>query len=379
MEINVKTSKLGRYASEEKSISRDLKRLGVQVRACNRKLMQSMDSSASVEIGRALQSIQEQIENRAGKVESLGCALKTIERLYDTTEREIAGVTMSPQKIASANAISKFLNMFNIDEGAGGAVDIADMFSKFTKAIGGGSWMTLVGPIGKYVESFANFYWGDKNGFTGAKNYSTLAEKSAALWKALYKYYAGSKDALGAGMKRLSSQVGILGELFGITGNLATALDMKGKDWGEISSDFIKVGSGGVSLVKEIFEAKGGETSFGGGWFTFAKTWIGVGAQSIESYAKYSSDGKFTFMDGVETATDASTAGLTELIKGITFGVVNINEDEAADFLKNGAKNYGTDIGNYIIRNPYLYEKATKGNFFDKFCCYTVASVLVYL
>ena len=184
---------------------------------------------------------------------------------------------------------------------------------------------------------------------------------------------------MGAGMKRLSSQVGILGELFGITGNLATALDMKGKDWGEISSDFIKVGSGGVSLVKEIFEAKGGETSFGGGWFTFAKTWIGVGAQSIESYAKYSSDGKFTFMDGVETATDASTAGLTELIKGITFGVVNINEDEAADFLKNGAKNYGTDIGNYIIRNPYLYEKATKGNFFDKFCCYTVASVLVYL
>ena len=96
MEINVKTSKLGRYASEEKSISRDLKRLGVQVRDCNRKLMQSMDSSASVEIGRALQSIQEQIENRAGKVESLGCALKTIERLYDTTEREIAGVTMSP-------------------------------------------------------------------------------------------------------------------------------------------------------------------------------------------------------------------------------------------------------------------------------------------
>lgn len=379
MEINVKTSRLERYASEEKNISRELRKLGGRVQDCNRKLMQSMDSSASRDINHALQSVQEQIANNAEGVASLSRVLESIARCYDATEREIAGITMTPQKIAAANAVSRFLKLLHIDEGAGGAVDVMVMLSKFSKAIGGSSAVTFLGPLGKYVESFANFFWGDKSGLTGAKNYSTFAEKTAAVWNALYKCLAGDKDALGAGMKRLSGQVAVFGELFGITGDLATAFDMQGKNWGEISSDFVKVGSGGVSLAKELFELKGGETSFGGGWFTFAKTWLGFGVQGVESYARYSSDGSFTFMDGVETAVDASTAGLTEIIKGISFGVVDIDEDEAASFMKDSAVNYGTDIGNYIKNNPYLYEKATKGNFFDKFCAYTSASVLVYL
>lgn len=385
-EFEVYPSKLVMYAENQRKTEETLSNLQARLNICILELEQQLHSELYPEIKGRLQALSERLGRDAVFAENMADVLEEICALYQRTEREITGYNVIPGKINLENSsapqqttdngsvLDEILRMLGVEEDAKGMVKLINMLSKLIKEHDGESIGAVFGPYISYLESLFNFYNG--TGETG--DFLKLGEKSTKLWNALYsildkKYEFAKCMPYGGHMANLSTEVSIFGSIFGLYAGFAEAMDMEGKNWGEVGSDYMKAFGKFGDVLKEFYKAGGGEVAKNGGWFTLADMGIGTVSQIIESTAKYSEDGTFDFWDFNETAADASVAGLTKLVKGLTLGIVDLDEDYVADVLKSGATDKGTEVGNYINSHPELREKAVNGNVFDKIYAYSYA------
>ena len=262
-------------------------------------------------------------------------------------------------------------------------VDIIDFLKSVFKTGGkaGSKESAAVSKAFSYYKSFLDFYMGDKEGWTGAKDLADLADKSCGLWKAFYDYlddfYKGSngifnedlvknydefrnlffngediipdfienaseKGKWGMFSKSFAKKaegVGIVGSIFGVISSLCGAGDTisssnekgfattAGEIIGELDSgvdlwgsvlEYIHVNDEAINITTKGANGIYSPLSF---YTAIVKGGISTVSQAFKSVGKYSADGKYDLTDAANTGVEASVHGLGSMIDSLTFGL----------------------------------------------------------
>lgn len=222
--------------------------------------------------------------------------------------------------------------------------------------------------IVSYFESLYDFFTGEKKGADGFEDLTDLMDKSYELWK---KFYDKAKKVYdGKGFFSLANQKAV-GEL-GVITDIASYISSACKTVDTIKNDknitmagrigeWLGTGDEAADLVEGVYDVTQIGKTATKGFYTpaslYSTTVKGITAaasQGLKSYEKYSADGEWSTKDTAETGIDLATAGLTKIFNGVTFGIVDIDAEDASSKIKNWAGSIGTKAGNYIKQNPTL-------------------------
>ena len=398
MEFEVKPEKLFVIASEERDVQNSLRILDARLEDCKNNLQKCLSSSASPSIIRAIEGVGSKIGNVARKMGVMGERLDEVSELYQKTEGEIAGrkiaeehvsETVGKLQIKKSDFVLKrtvepsFLRLFGLDGNPGeNDLDMADWISKVINKLNERSVLGLMGVSLAYGSDLWNLLYKTWKGDVGAGVAFDLAEDGGKLWGGMYKLLdknlmkrLGMKNGsvLGKEFGNTVGYVGLAASFAGFLNQYVDTLGGKYQSWQEQVGAWLDTGGKGVGVVKnahyvqnmtEGIVSKGAKSK--GGWFTLGETVLNTCGQAFSSYGKYNADGKITVAEAAQIGTEFSTKGLTTLISGVTFGIVDIDADYASQTMGNWAKDQGTAIGETIRRNPEMRDKFNNGNFADK-------------
>ncbi|MCD7746721.1 MAG: hypothetical protein LUI13_15825 [Lachnospiraceae bacterium] len=238
------------------------------------------------------------------------------------------------------------------------------------------------GGLVSYLEKLADYFTGDKEGWSGASDWCDLAESSSKLWNALYKMLKSydSTDALEKQFGKASAGLGIIGSVIGLLGgvfSMADTITTDGSTTGEKIAAGIDAAGEGIDVIKSVYDLKNiadkstGPYSAAGLWATFAETITDSASQLAESISKYSADGSWSAGDTGATGVEMSVAGLSSLISGITFGIISpetfgTSAEDISSSIESWANDLGTKAGEYICSDPSLLEEYNNGNIFTR-------------
>ena len=277
---------------------------------------------------------------------------------------------------------------------------LTSFLGKYLKEVkekkGAGNILGLGGKGLSYAEDLYNFLKGDKKGLSGASDLCSLGDSSCEVWNGLYKVVENKyKDAFkkagdvptpyGARMTNISGSVSVIGDLFGLGGDLFDAMDSSKNPTGaDKNAAFIKSTTHVVDMGTDIYDwvskadTKGMYTP-AGIYGTIASSYIESGSVAYRDVMKLKADGQWTIDDTAQTMLDSSTAGLYKMIDKMSFGLIsekttNVSAQQISDTLKNGAVKWGTDAGMRVVNDPTLKHIYDNGNEFVK-SCVTVYSI----
>ena len=186
-------------------------------------------------------------------------------------------------------------------------------------------------------------------------------------------------------MANISGSVSVIGDLFGLGGDLFDAMDSgKNPTGADKNAAFIKSTTHVVDMGTDIYDwvskadTKGMYTP-AGIYGTIASSYIESGSVAYKDIMKMKADGQWTIDDTAQTMLDSSTAGLYKMIDKLSFGLIsekttNVSAQQISDTLKNGAVKWGTDAGMRVVNDPALKRIYDNGNEFVKGCV-TVYSI----
>ena len=227
-----------------------------------------------------------------------------------------------------------------------------------------------------YFQALFQFFSGDQQGLTGAKDWCDLADKSAGLWKGFYDYL--KKFNAGTGIFSKANQakaagVGLAGDFMGLVASIFGAADTisntEGIGAAGITGEVFDVGSESLDLIPGFYQVMNPGTS--SGLFSPVSSYTAIGkaildtiGQGFKSYETYYADGSWDANDTASTMVDSSMAGLYSIGNFMSFGLLENTGVEAED-MSNAAKEMagglGVNGGKYILEHPDLrqqYEEA---------------------
>lgn len=363
-EFLVNTAKGKQCAADLAGYADKLAKLEEQVSQVAQNIQSSQQSMYQVK--RTVQSLARRVSEQQKKMVQLESCLSGCMAIYNASENEICDQNIVMKHIREARNRTDILDLFDIlgiDMADDGAEKIIERLLKFFEKVGDDSDMGLYGDVLAYLENLSDIFFNGKNkGFEGIEGWMNLAENSGNVWKSLYEYFS-KRDITKTLSQKFGSTagaVGILAVIFGMAGKGVKAFDTEGKFWGETVSDWGDVANGGIDVGKAIYAMKkpGGK---GGGYFTLAQAITSVFGQAVESYSEYAADGEFSFADLNETAMDSSVSGLTQILKGVTFGIVDLDAEIVADAIKDFGRDWGNKAAHQIKNNPAMQEMYDKG------------------
>lgn len=363
-EFLVNTSKGKQCAADLAGYADKLAKFEEQVSQVAQNIQSSQQSMYQVK--RTVQALASRVSEQQKKMVQLESCLSSCMAVYDASESEICDQNIVMKHIREAQnraATLDLFDIFGIDMTDDGAEKIIEKLLKFFGKIGDDSETGLYGDVLAYLDNLFDFLIGGKNqGYDGAESWANLAKNSGNVWKSLYEYLA-KRDVTGTLSQKFgstASAVGILAAIFGMAGKGVKAFNTEGKFWGETVSDWGDVANGGIDIGKAIYAMKktGGK---GGGYFTLAQAITSVFGQAVESYSEYAADGEYSFADLNETAMDSSVSGLIQILKGVTFGIVDLDAEVVADTIKDFGRDWGDKAAQQIKNNPGMQEMYDKG------------------
>ncbi len=351
----------------------------VRISGCGIRLRITGMTVSAGTVGAAVSSYKSAVGNVSWYTSNLGAAVQTVFDLFERTENSLSGKKLDAGESASASegAINESSSSSWWDFFAKHLEDIKneeDLLSIVKTLLGGYKSLDGIAEAGvlkdviSYIESFSNFFLGDKKGLTGASDWCDLANSSFRVWTGLYDYYSDMYKGLETGFfgKVAQKNVKILGLSAGILGLTASVLSASSgldkKNWQSIVADYVDCGKDMLTIIKSgyglkhIGDAKSLLKVKAGPWNAFSVyTAIGdagvrVVSQGFRSHEKYYADGKWDLGDTGATGIDIGMAGIYGISHSLTFGL---------DDLIFGAIDKATG-GNGTSDMTY-YEKAAAG------------------
>lgn len=225
--INVNPSKLKQLSGNEETVSRQLKGIAAELRACNNALKICMKNSSYYNVQRSLDSVSQNLDNRANQTYKLSTALGQISNQYSSSESNIKSIKVTKNKMNSAkdSIIKKILDS---------SFDISgSVWSGGISKVGMGSVSTLgysiLGGSAK-LENKSGFKDGNLYAEKSAKLEGHLAEVSAKNQYGLYS----EEVVMGIGVVEGTGAVGfslfkdnkLSPSVYGKIGGEATALNL---------------------------------------------------------------------------------------------------------------------------------------------------------
>lgn len=219
-----------------------------------------------------------------------------------------------------------------------------------------------------YIESFRDFFSGDKKGLTGASDLCDLADSSVSVWTGLYDYFCNTYKGLKTGFfgdvaQKNVKVMGLSAGFLGLTSSILSASSgLDNKQWQNIVADYVDCGKDMLSIIKSgyelkhigdiksLAEIKAGPWSALGVYSAVGEAVIQSISQGFRSYGKYYADGKWDLGDTGAAGIDIAMAGLYGISHSLTFGL---------DDIIFGAIDKATG-GNGTTEMTY-YEKAAEG------------------
>lgn len=400
MEFEVRPQKLNEVASTEEEIKERLYRISTELDHCKNRLQNDLDSSADISLYGSIVSVEDRIEETAEKLGVMAEKLYEIAKIYSQTEDYIIECQRQPAQISepvtydvdgnvksSDTSIRKMLRILGINDDIDENInDGVSWFSKLMGKLNDKSVETTYGDIFSYGNDLWKMLQGLTSGNMDIGIVLDMAKDSAGVWESMYQYF--DKNLVDMANKTQKQPVeSVLGEKYGNTVGVVALLSsfmgfaksyyntMSGDymSWQEMLGEWIGTGKEGVGVVESAYKLsnmKKGIASETVGknanWFTLAETVMSTGGQAMKSYGKYNSDGNISVSEGAAIGVESSVSGLTTLISGVTFGLVNIDSDAASEELESWAKDQGNSIGETIVRNPSMREAYQNGNIFVK-------------
>ena len=238
-----------------------------------------------------------------------------------------------------------------------------------------------------YLLSLVNLFTESMTEITGISNLCDLFDNSVGLWSSAYDYlkdfYHEAGNFFGKSGQKVVGYLGLTGASIGAIASYIQVLDTKGKNLGEIISDYCNFGSSAVPIVQEAYKLdhlmdvknlatiKSGLFSPADIYTSIVQSGLSFGGQAAESIAEYMQDGDWDVGDTGAMLVDSACEGLYSLGNSMTFGGVEVACDlinyafggkplaegeSYGDRMADGFKAAGEAIGE-AIGNGYLYLK----------------------
>jgi hypothetical protein len=99
----------------------------------------------------------------------------------------------------------------------------------------------------------------------------------------------------------------------------------------------------------------------------------------FKSYDKYNEDGTIDLGEAGKIGIESGVVGLSRVVSGLTFGIVNIDEETCANVsssIETWAEDLGEESRQYGANNPYLLDLYKKGGINKYFACATSLSMV---
>jgi len=368
----------------------------VRISGCGTKLRITGMTVSAGTVGDAVSSYKSAVGNVSWYTNNLGAAVQSIFEMFERTENNLSGKKLGTGESAptskgteSEASGSSWWDVFV--KQLEGIKNEEDFLSLVKTLLGGYKSLDGIAEAGvlkdviSYIESFSNFFLGDKKGLTGASDWCDLANSSFGVWTGLYDYYSDKYKGFETGFfgKVAQKNVKILGLSAGFLGLTSSVLSASNgldeKKWQSIVADYVDCGKDIFTIVKSgyglkhISDAKSLLKIKAGPWNAFSVyTTIGeagvrVVSQGFRSHEKYYADGKWDLGDTAATGIDIGMAGIYGISHSLTFGLDDLifgaidkanggsgNSDmpyyeKAAEGYKFLAKKSGEAIGNWWI------------------------------
>lgn len=364
--FEVKENQLHIYVGNERNISSQLKKLNSQIRDCCKNLKTSV-SSANYRVKGNLISISNQIDSKVDKINKLADVLGSTANLYSNVEKNICGISVKVQSVSMAKnitgiAISSGVTATIMKDSVNSSMtehmkEIFEEISKYFSAIGSitdSCGVKNVGTIFGYLQALVG-------GVTAstpievAKNYLKLIQKSGNTWKAVYDtlykqlqaidkeciekgLFGGYRDSAFHFKYKYGAMVGNVGIISGIAG--AGSL-LTSEINGSVSDVLLSVGdyaATGQALGTSIYSRM---HLFDDGLSTTIKNAKGdlagitgafaIAGSAIGETIKNGEKGYYTWDDLSDVYLTSGLSGASALIKGATFGIVDIDVDSSKE------------------------------------------------
>jgi hypothetical protein len=331
--INVNTSKLKQYTSNEENISKNLKNLSSQLTACNNSLRNCMSSSGYGNIQRSINSVSQKLVTRADQISQMSKVLNQISSTYTTNENYIKGSKKAPISIAKVEiekstlttddvkdflkqlgSISSFLN----DKTENTAFNYLDSgFGYFASLLGVATADSGSKAVEEWLKLFKSSTKVEKSVYTFLKN--GMSEADAKLFTQKY----------GTSMANL----GIIGSAAGIAQMFVKASN---SSITEIFSDSKTYVASFGTMAKSIYnrvnianpKLKTLSKEFGSKVNAIGAL-VSAGGYAVGDAIELGDKGYYTVSDVGDILLTGGLGGLSSLASAYTLGIVDVNMDEA--------------------------------------------------
>lgn len=309
------------------------------------------------------EQIRARIEEGIGEVEEeekvmrkIASALEDITLLYIQAERELCGegqIAARPVPQAMAEVPEEwgdsgwdFLS-FLLEIGKDGFGFLGELGD-----VGTGY---LAGPALGYIRAIYEFLSGSKSGTEGMNDLGNLAEKSGNLFEGMYKWLLNGMGENRAAAFQfqwggIAKRAAVAGNALKFLSSLADVADTKGENGWKIGSDVL-------ASAKELAKVGDAISSPKNPYWTIGSAVLSFCSEASETYGECVADGTFSLADCGNVLVTSAVSGLNELVSGVTFGLIDLEEEGVemvADSIKDWAGNIGKGISQELMESPSL-------------------------
>lgn len=361
-EFRVNFGQMRMVMSQQQKVDRELSKLCEEMFRIKRQL--SFKVAQRERIDRRLEALGKTIAEEQKRIKCCISVLENATGLYEKTEYELCGI--------SAPGMEQYSHIVDGKDAEAALWDVVRKSAKITGKYGGSDSGKLSDAALTYVETLYEFFTGEKGGGEGAKNLSALGKDSTKLFKAFYKMLCGGmskkdREMFEAQWGGRVKGVETLGGAAGFFGSLLEAMDREGKSTGQQIADVTNLAKDAVKLVGYTGDPKNPYWKIG----RVAITSLGSAA---ERYIECTKDGELSLGDWGDMLVSGSMAGLndlistvTDVVKDVTLGKVDINLNHYTDAVKQWADQIGREAADRIAADPYRLEQYRNAGGLERF------------
>lgn len=361
-EFRVKLGQMRTAASQQQKVDRELSKLCEEMLRIKRQL--SFKVAQRERIDRRLEALGKTIAEEQKRIKCCISVLENATGLYEKTECDLCGI--------SAPNIVQHSHIVDGKDAETVLWDAIRQSAKITGKYGGSASGKLSDAALTYVETLYEFFTGEKRGGEGAKDLSAVGKESTKLFKAFYKMLCGGmskkdREMFEAQWGGRVKGVETLGGAAGFFGSLLEAMDREGKSTSQQIADATNLVKDGVKCAGYTGDPKNPY------WKIGQATIVSLGS-AAERYIECIKDGELSLGDWGDMLVSGSMAGLNELVstitdvvRDVTFGKIDINLNNYTDVVKQWADQIGREAADRIAADPYRLEKYRNAGGVERF------------
>lgn len=356
-EFSVKPGQMRMVASQQQEVERELSRLCTEMLSIKRQL--SFKVVQRERIDRRLDALRKTIAEEQTRIRRCTSVLESSAGFYEKTELSLCGIDL-PDTVEE----------YDLVDGENAETALREAVRQALKIMGNygdSDSCKLSDATIAYVEALYQFLTGEKRGGEGAKDLSAVAKEGVKVFKALYKMLCGGMTE--ENRKMFQAQWGdrvkgaeAFGGFAGFFGSLLEVMDQEGKSASQRIGDFTDLTKDSVKLISYTGDPKNP-------YWKIGQTAIASLGSAAERYIECMKDGELSIGDWGDMLVSGSMAGLNELvseitdvIKDITFGKIDINLNDYTNAVKHWADQLGRDAADRIAADPYRLEQYRNAN-----------------